>query len=340
MKTSVIDIGLQWSNPQLVQALSAAFAQTQPGLAPTFIVSTTGSTGVVKRVELATSAIAKSAELSNSRLGAKIGDVWSLLLPTNHIAGLNVLARAVLLQTEVVGVEERADFSAIVPTQLHNALNGDSQLLKHLVNAKAVLVGGAALSEKLRESAIANGIKVVTTYGMTETCGGCFYDNLPLPGINFELSKSGLIKISGPTLAHGYDGNDELWYENFKDGWFLTADLGEIKDGKLFVIGRADDVIISGGENVSLTAIEAQLSDSFPEINFVATSIPDLQWGAKLCLVSDKSVDQNQIAEILLSKLGRVAVPKDFITVNQIPQIGIGKPDRVKAAQLFIDKQR
>ena len=340
MKTSVIDIGLQWSNPQLVQAIAAAFAQTEPELAPTFIVSTTGSTGVVKRVAISTSALAKSAQLSNSILGAKSGDIWSLLLPTEHIAGLNVLARSVLLESEVVGVDNRADYSAIVPTQLHKALNGDSVLLNHLKNCKAVLVGGAALQKPLLESALKSGINLVTTYGMSETCGGFVYDHLPFPGVSIDLTSTGLIKVKGPILASGYEGNEKLWKESFDNGWFITNDLGEIVDGKLFVLGRADDVIISGGENVSLTAIESLLSTAFPGVNFLATSIPDLQWGAKLCLISDKSLASDEIAVILLNSLGRAAVPKEYLTLGEIPQLGIGKPDRVKAAQLFIDKQR
>ena len=340
MKTSVIDIGLQRSNPELVQAISAAFAQSQPESAPTFIVSTTGSTGVVKRVQISTSALANSAKLSNAALGANSGDVWSLLLSTQHIAGLNVLARSVLLGTQVVGVEKRADYSAIVPTQLHKALTGDNELLSHLKNCKAVLVGGAALTNELLEKAISNGIKVVTTYGMTETCGGCVYDSVPLEGVTIAITNEGLIKISGPILASGYENEDELWNQSFNNGWFTTNDLGNLMDGKLFISGRADDVIITGGENVSLFAIEYQLSSAFPEVNFLATSIPDPQWGAKLCLISDKAIDHNEISEVLLRNLGRAAVPKEFLELTQIPQIGIGKPDRVKAAALFIDKQR
>jgi O-succinylbenzoic acid--CoA ligase len=340
MKTSVIDIGIQRSNPELVQAISAAFAQSQPELAPNFIVSTTGSTGVVKRVRISTSAIANSAKLSNTALGAKSGDVWSLLLPTHHIAGLNVLARSVLLETKVVGIDKHADFSAIVPTQLYKALNGESELLNHLKNCKAVLVGGAPITNELFNQAIASDINIVTTYGMSETSGGCVYDNVPLAGVEIAISETGLIKIKGPILASGYEDGEALWNQCFSDGWFTTSDLGYLKAGKLFVTGRADDVIISGGENISLTAIESKLSDSFPGVNFLATSIPDPLWGTKLCLLADKEVEQDKIAEVLIPALGKAAVPKDFLEVHEIPQIGIGKPDRVKAAQFFIDKQR
>ncbi|CAB4754204.1 unannotated protein [freshwater metagenome] len=337
MKTSVIDLGLQPSNFELTQALSAAFSQVEPTLV---IINTTGSTGVNKKVELSTSAISISADLSNAAVGAKPGDIWSLLLPTNHIAGLNVLARALKLGTEVVGVEGRADFTAIVPTQLHRALTGDIPLLEHLQNCKAVLVGGAAVEDSLLEVARLKGIEIFTTYGMTETSGGCVYNNVPLPGVSVELTYSGLIKIKGPILASGYQDQEALWLKNFSDGWFITSDLGEIKDGKIFVIGRTDDVIISGGENISLAAIESELASNFPDVNFLATSIPDSEWGQKLCLLSDAHIDQVKISSVLQNKFGRAAVPKEFLVVNEIPLIGIGKPDRVKASTLIISAQR
>lgn len=337
MKTSVIDLVLQPSNLELTRALSAAFSQDEPSLV---IIKTTGSSGIDKKVELFTSAISKSAELSNAAVGAKPGDIWSLLLPTNHIAGLNVLARAILLGTKVVGVEARADFTAVVPTQLHRALNGDLQLLEHLQNCKAVLVGGAAVEESLLKIARSKGITVFATYGMTETSGGCVYNNLPLPGVFVELTDSGLIKIKGPILASGYQDQEALWLKSFSDSWFITSDLGEIKDGKIFVVGRIDDVIISGGENISLTAIESELARNFPDVNFLATSIPDMEWGQKLCLLSDADIDQVKVSNILQNKFGRASVPKVFLTVNQIPLIGIGKLDRVKASSLIISTQR
>jgi len=337
MKTSVIDIGLKWSDPELTQALIAGFGHEEPSLV---IISTTGSSGIVKRVQLSTKAIATSAQLSNAAIGAGVGAIWSLLLPTNHIAGLNVLARAINLGSEIVSVEQGADYSAIVPTQLHRALNGDVQLLNHLQNCKAVLVGGNSASKTLLESADASGINVITTYGMTETSGGCVYNNLALPGISVAINEVGLIKFSGPILAQGYENQEELWAQNFKDGWFTSNDLGEIIDGKIFVTGRADDVIISGGENISLVAIEAELAANFPNINFVATSIPDPEWGDKLCLLIAGQVNQLKISEVLQNNLGKQFVPKDFLTVAEIPQIGIGKPDRVKASKLFQNKQR
>jgi O-succinylbenzoic acid--CoA ligase len=337
MKTSVIDIGLQWETPALTLALSAAINQ---GGAGQVIIETTGSSGIRKRVLLSTGAIETSAELSNSQIGAALGDIWSLLLPINHIAGVNVLARAIKLDSKVVGVDETADYTAIVPTQLHRALFGDKKLLEHLQKCKSVLVGGSPASKTLLELATKAGINVITTYGMTETSGGCIYNNRALPGVSVEADETGRLMIKGPILANGYENNQELWNENFKDGWFLTNDLGTIKDNEVQVIGRSDDVVLSGGENVSLIAIENELAANFPDVNFLATSITDSEWGQKICLISDIEIDQLQVSQLLKEKLGKQFVPKDFLVVDKIPQIGIGKPDRVKASQLFVDKQR
>ena len=337
MKTSVIDIGLPWEVPALSLALSAAFNQDE---AAQVIVNTTGSSGVRKRVLLSTDAIEASAALSNKQVDAKPGDVWSLLLPINHIAGLNVLARAIKLGSSVVSADQTADYTAIVPTQLHRALSGDAKLLTHLQNCKSVLVGGSPASKTILDSAKRAGINVITTYGMTETSGGCVYNNRALPGVSVMVSQSGRLAIKGPILASGYEDNPQLWSENFKDGWFITSDLGTVNGDVINVIGRADDVVISGGENVSLIAIENELAVNFPGINFLATSVADLEWGQKICLISDVEIDQDQVSQILKNNLGKQFAPKEFLVIKPIPEIGIGKPDRVKASQLFMNKQR
>ena len=336
MKTSVIDIGLQWDRPELALALSAAMQQDE---AAQVIVNTTGSSGIKKRVLLSIDAISASAELSNERVGAKAGDIWSLLLPINHIAGLNVLARAEKLGSTVVEIDGKADYTAIVPTQLHRALFGDRKLLDHLQNCKTVLVGGSPASKVLLDAASKSGISVVTTYGMTETSGGCVYNKQALTSVSVMVDESGRLMIKGPILASGYEDNENLWNQNFIDGWFVTSDLGKIKGDEIEVIGRFDDVVITGGENVSLAAIENELIAGFPEIRFLATAIPDAEWGQKICLISNAEIDYEQIAQLLKTNLGKQSVPKEFLVMQQIPEIGIGKPDRVKASQIFIDKQ-
>lgn len=296
------------------------------------IVATSGSTATPKEIALTSEALIASAAASNKFLKATKGDTWSLLLPLNHIAGINVLLRALQLETlpldlrNHAGIYPHADFTAIVPAQLFSALNENSDLLKHLQSAKAVLVGGSSLSQDLRAQGVAMGINIVATYGMSETSGGCIYDGVALDGIAFEITSDGRIKISGPVLA-------EVAREN---GWFITNDLGEISEGKLHVIGRSDDVIISGGENISLRAIEEQINKKFPELMVAAFATPDSKWGQALH-VAVQSRDENiksELSKALVASIGSHAKPKSILLLDKLPQIGIGKIDRISLAKM------
>ena len=296
------------------------------------LVATSGSTGTPKEIGITAAALLASANASNKYLGASTSNTWSLLLPLTHIAGINVLVRALQLKTvpldlrNHVGEYPHADFTAIVPTQLFSALNGNSDLLKHLQGAKAVLVGGAALSAELRAQGVAAGINIVTTYGMSETSGGCIYDGVALDGVAFEITDDNRIKISGTVLAE----------VEKVDGWFITQDLGKIVDGKLLVIGRVDDVIISGGENISLSAVESELNKKFPDLQVTAFSTIDSKWGQALHVAAQTS-DENikaQIAEVLVTAIGNYAKPKSVILLDKLPLIGIGKVDRISLAKM------
>ena len=300
------------------------------------LVASSGSTGTPKEIALTASALLASAAASNKYLKASKGDTWSLLLPLTHIAGINVLMRAKQLGTEPldlrnhVGEYPHADFTAIVPTQLFNALTENPALLKHLQGAKAVLVGGASLSEELRAQGVAAGINIITTYGMSETCGGCVYDGVALDGVAFEITTDGRIKISGPILA-------DVKKEN---GWFVTQDLGKIVDGKLQVIGRSDDVIISGGENISLSAIEAAINKKYPDLLVAAFATPDSKWGQALH-IAVQSQDENiksELSEVLVNSIGNHVKPKSVLLLDKLPQIGVGKVDRISLAKMVSDE--
>jgi O-succinylbenzoic acid--CoA ligase len=296
------------------------------------LVATSGSTGTPKEIALTSSALIASATASNKFLKASKGDTWSLLLPLTHIAGINVLVRAMQLDSTPldlrnhIGSYPHADFTAIVPTQLFSALNENSELLKHLQGTKAVLVGGASLTPELRAQGIAAGINVISTYGMSETCGGCVYDGVALDGVAFELTSDGRIKISGPVLA-------DVEREN---GWFVTNDLGKIVDGKLQVLGRSDDVIISGGENISLSAVEALINQKFPHLLVAAFSTPDNKWGQALHIAiqtQDEKI-KSEVSEMLTESLGSHAKPKSVLLLDKLPEIGVGKVDRISLAKL------
>ncbi|MBU3716626.1 MAG: AMP-binding protein [Candidatus Nanopelagicaceae bacterium] len=328
-----------WSTPQLLDALLLALKGDGPALSTSrifvagvdpkiaLVVTTSGSTGAPKSVALTAKSLITNARATHKYLGAKIGQRWSLLLPTNHVAGINVLVRAIELGTTPVGIESKADFTAIVPTQLHRAVNDDTELLEHLKACSAVLVGGGPLDEALRVKAESLGIRIIATYGATETCGGVIYDRVPLEGIEVSII-DGLIAIKGPQLAYGYL-NGEL---PIKDGWFITSDLGEIVDGKLKVIGRSDDQIISGGEKISLSAIELFLQNEFESPEIIAFAKSDAEWGEKLCIATTQDLSLELLSNKLKSKFGGYAAPKELIRVNEIPYLALGKPDRKRLA--------
>jgi O-succinylbenzoic acid--CoA ligase len=327
--------------PLLARDITAALAGNGPTLGfgevtsefgPTqaaVVIGTSGTTGTPKEIFLSSHALVSSARASNAFVGAKVGDTWSLLLPLTHVAAVNVFVRAFELGTIPVdlrnhsGEYPRVNFTAIVPTQLFRALNGDNNLLKHLQGAQKVLVGGAALTNAIRNQATAAGINVVTTYGMSETSGGCVYNGEILEGTEVKV-RGGCIFIRGSILALNLD---------LSDGWFETKDLGELVDEKLVVFGRSDDVIITGGENLSLNSVESILNENFPDIQCAAFSVDDPQWGQTLHIAVVGEPDTGRISSVLEEKVGTFAKPKGIHFVNSLPLLGIGKVDRKRLAQ-------
>ena len=303
-KSSVFKYEHSWSITQTLDKLIEALREGWD-----ISISTSGSTGAPKEILLPASAMIFSARNANQFLGAKPGDRWSLLLSPEHTAGLNVLVRSIELGTSPVTENESADFTAIVPTQLFRALNGDEKLLKHLQGCKAVLVGGAAAETELLAKAKATGINCITTYGMTETSGGCIYDGMPLPGVEVRIGET--IELKGPMLAR----------VDLKDGFFVTSDLGKIEDGKLIVLGRADDVINSGGKKVSLSKVENALGEAF-----AAFGTENSEWGASLNIATTSQMSDEEIQLVLSVKFGVKALK--IYRVNEIPRTALEKIDR------------
>jgi O-succinylbenzoic acid--CoA ligase len=306
------------------------------------VVSTSGSTGDAKEVGLSAAALLASARATNNFFGAKAGQTWSLLLPLTHIAGINILVRSLELGTtaidagQITGAYPYADFTAIVPTQLFRALNGDANLLEHLLSAKSVLVGGAALDSKLAEQARVAGINIVESYGMTETCGGCVYDGVAIGDTSIAIDQDGLIKISSTNLATTYLNDPTGWSSKIVDGYFLTSDLGEISGGKLKVVGRADDLIVTGGENISLMQVERVLSQTFPGIECAAFAIADPQWGQALhlAIAGGLKPDLSAINETLSAQISDAAKVKGFIYLDKLPRTSLDKVDRQELAAI------
>ena len=310
-KSGVFKYEHSWSIPQTLENLATALAQGWD-----VSISTSGSTGAPKEILIPASAMIFSARNSNLFLGAKPGDRWSLLLSPEHTAGINVLVRSIELGTAPVSETESADFTAIVPTQLFRALNGDEQLLKHLQGCKAVLVGGAHADENLLVQAKNLGINCITTYGMTETSGGCVYNGEPLPGVEIRIDET--IEIKGPMLAK----------VPLTDGFFATSDLGKVENGKLIILGRADDVINSGGKKVSLSKVEYALGEQF-----AAFGSENSEWGSALNIATTSQTSDEEIQLILSVKFGVKAL--NIFRIKEIPRTALEKIDRQALGKLI-----
>jgi O-succinylbenzoic acid--CoA ligase len=339
----------EWSIPQLQENLAKALEGSGPALSTkqidvkevdkniALVVNTSGSTAESKLVAISDAALIASTNASHKYLGAVPGDSWSLLLPTTHIAGLNVLIRATALGSRVIDNRNTtnyvdSDFISIVPTQLYKALTSDAKLLEHLTAAEAVLVGGGPVSDKLKKEAANKHVKIVTTYGMTEMSGGCVYNQKPLDGVEVKLTSEGLIKLTGPMIASGYLSEKGELTSVGTDGWFESTDIGEVSAGFLKVNGRSDEVIISGGENISLILVEEKIRELIPNQEIIAFALPDEVWGEKLCLGSTSNLSIEEIKK----SIGSLLSPKEVFLFEQIPTTSIGKPDRRAAKNLAL----
>jgi o-succinylbenzoate---CoA ligase len=321
------------------------------------IVGTSGSTGSPKGVELSAAALRYSARASLDRVGARPGERWLCCLPVTHVAGLQVLVRSLLSGTEPVLVE-RADADtmaagvtsgcahvSLVPTQLQRLLPDDGAATP-LAGFSSVLLGGAAAPAGLLAAARAAGVPVVTTYGMTETCGGCVYDGFPLDGVRVEVREDDRIWIGGPVLFSGYRGGPPEISRARDSNWFRTGDLGRMDaSGRLTVRGRADDVINTGGHKVVPGEVAAALQ-ACPGVRDVAVlGEPDPEWGERVVAVVVPADPAHTPALELLrlhvrARLPRYAAPSRVVIVDAVPMLPSGKHDIVRLRQELLRREQ
>jgi O-succinylbenzoic acid--CoA ligase len=314
------------------------------------IIGTSGSTGTPKGVELSAAALLHSARASLARVGARPAERWLCCLPVTHVAGLQVLVRSLASGTEPV-LATRADARTVaesgcahvslVPTQLQRLL-AESRTPTPLAAFSSVLLGAAAAPARLLRDAREAGVPVVTTYGMTETCGGCVYDGFPLDGVRAETREDDRIWISGPVLFSGYYGGDKI----AAGGWFRTGDLGRMDTaGQLTVRGRADDVINTGGHKVVPGEVATALQDC-PGIRDVAVlGQPDAQWGERVVavVVPADSSDPPTLDLLRMHVRGllpRYAFPSRVVMVDAVPVLPSGKHDIVRLRQELLRREQ
>jgi O-succinylbenzoic acid--CoA ligase len=302
------------------------------------VIATSGSTGEPKGVQLSATALRHSAGASLRRLGAAPGDRWLCPLPTSHIAGLGVLVRSlesgtVPVVTGRLGPAELdahgCAFASVVPTQLRRLLDAGADLAAF----RAILVGGAAVPAGLLAEARTAGARVVTTYGMSETCGGCVYDGIPLDGVTVRTGAGGLIRVGGPVVFSGYRNRPDLTAAALDGGWFVTSDVGVVgADGRLTVRGRADEMINTGGEKVAPAEVTAILTE-LPGVREAAVfGLPDQEWGERVtaAVVPTDQAAPPSLADLRAAvhrRLPKHAAPKALILVPELPLLPSGKPD-------------
>jgi o-succinylbenzoate---CoA ligase len=312
------------------------------------VVATSGSTAAPKGVVLSRGAIRASVEATHDRLGG-IGE-WILALPPHYVAGLMVLARACLAGTRVVpvrsdlrdlpevarGPAERR-YISLVPAQLDRAL-GRPDVSEALASLSSVLVGGGLTDPALVERATAQGIRVVTTYGMSETCGGCVYDGRPLPGVDVELDDGDRIMIRSRSLFSGYRLRPDLTVAALVDGRFRTQDRGRWQAGRLIVLGRADDIVITGGHKVDLGEVErcVQHWAADRQARAVVLGILDAVWGTVIVAVSDSPGPLEDVQAAVCQALPVYAMPRELIHLDPLPWLASGKPDRVAIRSMIM----
>jgi O-succinylbenzoic acid--CoA ligase len=325
----------------------------------TAVVSgTSGSSGVPKRVVPSAEALRAGAEATAARIGS---GRWLLALPAGYVAGLQVIVRSILAGTSPAVLSGRfspvafaeatfsmvrtggeALFTSLVPAQIATLLDAadDPPVRAALQAYRAILVGGQSLPEPLRERGLEAGARLVRTYGSTETSGGCVYDGIPLDTVAVR-TVDGELRIAGPMLADGYLSDDELTQRVFVHDehgirWYRTGDLGLVEDGVVRVHGRADNVIVSGGINISLDRVERIVRRVPGLTGAVVVGVDDARWGEASVIVAARGealrrseTDQLVHArDLVAAELGKHARPDRLILVDELATLTSGKPDR------------
>jgi O-succinylbenzoic acid--CoA ligase len=340
--------GVHQPNWQLWRPTTAV-SSLPPGTA--VVVRTSGSTGIPKATALTIDALAAS---SMSTAFALRGEgQWLLALPLDYVAGVQVLVRSLFAGTRPVemdlsegftpeGFEAAAGeltdpirFTSLVPTQLRRLLEDPApRLLRLLQRFDAVLIGGAPIPPGLLERAQEAGVRVITTYGSAETCGGCVYNGFPLEGVSVRIAEDGRIHLGGPVVAAGYVGDPDRTAQHFleEDGqrWYVTSDVGEFDaEGRLQVLGRTDDVVITGGVKASTAKVAAQLEAIEGVREAFVAGVRDAEWGQALAaaVVLNAPGALSAVRSVAVERLGELT-PKTWLVLETLPLLPNGKPDR------------
>lgn len=332
------------------------------------VVSTSGSTGTPKGAMLSAAALGASAAATDRVLGGP--GRWLLALPGHHIAGLQVILRSLRAGygptvVDVTGGFDPAAlpaaveacragapraYTSLIPGQLAKVLDeGPPEAVAALAALDAILLGGAAAAPELLARAADVGIRVVRTYGMSETAGGCVYDGLPLDGVEVRIGDdddnvgvsgaTGRVWLAGPQLALGYR-NAPAHPAFARSGWFRTDDAGRIAaDGRLQILGRLDEAISVGGLTLLPQSVEDALRRHAAVVDVVVVGIPDTRLGARpVAAVTLRSpATSDELRAHVTALLGDHSAPAAVAVLDALPTLPGGKVDRRSVARGFVD---
>ncbi len=337
------------------------------------IIFTSGTTRSPKGVALTYGNHYASANASAYRIGLQPDDLWLSCLPLYHVGGLAVFLRSCLYGTgvllhnrfDVAQVSEVLDqlpvtMISLVPTMLYRLLEHRSNWdLPHL---RCVLLGGAAAHSDLLARAFAAGIPIHTTYGLTEAASqvatmlpdgvrqkpgsvgrGLLFTQTRIvdqAGGDLPVGEIGEVWVSGPTVMRGYYNNPNATAEVLHAGWLRTGDIGYLDAaGDLFILQRRSDLIISGGENVLPSEVEAVLKAHPAVADVVVVGVADPEWGQKVAavVIPSAAVTAADLQSYARDHLAGPKLPRLFRFVDAFPQTASGKVQRAKVRALFND---
>ncbi len=297
------------------------------------VLTTSGSSGEPKGVLLSRDALIASATATHDRLGGP--GQWLLPMKPYFVGGLQILTRSVLaglapvlltdgFSAAAASMTGPRRYTAMVPTQLARYLETDLDALRSF---DAIVIGGASTPAPLKARAAEAGVTAIPAYGMTETGSGCVYGGVPLAGTSIDFV-DGRILIKGPTLFSGYRLRPELTADVLRGGWFRTQDRGQLVDGRLHVIGRLDDVVISGGVNVTLPSVQARLLEHPQVKDAVVLGVPDAEWGTRVVAFVVGEPGKDELRDYVAETLPRTWAPREVTKLSALPMLASGKVDR------------
>ncbi|MHC1739312.1 MAG: o-succinylbenzoate--CoA ligase [Ignavibacteriaceae bacterium] len=327
------------------------------------ILATSGTGGRVKLAELSFNNYYQSFINSKKELNYCSEDRWLLSLPIFHSGGLSIILRALFSRASVILESQQNISQGIFPTKLSlvqtQLKRRAEENFQGIDEGAVVLLGGGPIEVDLMRNAIEKGLRVIKVFGSTETASmvtglrgedfagreisaGKAFENVEIAILNrkgekVKTGESGEIAIKSESVFKGYLNNREETEKRFFDGYYLTGDVGYLDgEGFLFVLGRKDEMIISGGEKISPEEVE-RLIKEYPGIKECAVfGVKSKEWGEEVCaaIVSEGEIRGEVLKSFLEKRLASYKIPKRFVRFEELPKTSLGKIRRDEVKNL------